>query len=245
MHIDGAQVRFNSLALRDLLRMAYRVKTYQVEGPEWLVTERYDIAAKLPDGAKREQVPDMLQNLLKERFQITSHLAKKEFPVLGLVVGKNGLKVKPAAPDPESDAANASSTNINASGSAAGVFVSFGPGAYYKYADNKFEFKHLTMAQIADSLARYEQDPVLDMTDSPGYYDFVLPLSQDDYQGMLIRAAISAGYSLPPQVQHLAEMSNGDSLGAALESVGLKLERRRAPLDVVVVDKANKVPTSN
>jgi len=245
MHIDGAQVRFTSLALRDLLRMAYRVKTYQVEGPEWIVSDRYDISAKLPDGAKRDQVPDMLQNLLRERFQITSHLTKKEFPVLGLVVAKNGLKVKQSAPDPESDAAAAAATNIEASGSAAGVSVSFGKGAYYKFADNKFEFKHVTMAQVADSLARYEADPVLDMTNSPGYYDFVLSLSQEDYYGMLIRAAMSAGVQLPPQALRMVEMSNGDSLAAAMESVGLRLERRKAPLDVLVVDKANKVPTSN
>jgi uncharacterized protein (TIGR03435 family) len=245
MHIDGAQVRFSSLALRDLLRLAYKVKSYQVEGPDWMISERYDISAKLPDGAKRDQVPDMLQSLLKDRFQITSHLTKKDFPVLGLVVAKTGLKAKQSPANPDDDAANANATNINASGSAAGVSVSFGKGSYYTFSDNKFDIKHLTMAQVADTLARYEQDPVIDKTDAPGYYDFVLPLSQEDYQGMLIRAAISAGVQLPAQVQKLVELSNGDSLGAALGSVGLKLERMKAPLDVIVVDKANKTPTSN
>ena len=245
MHIDGAQVRFSSLALRDLMRMAYRMRTYQVEGPDWIVTERYEIAAKLPDGATRDQVPDMLQNLLRERFQIESHVAKKEFPVLGLVVAKSGLKMKESAPNPESDAAAAAATNINASGGPQGVSVSFGKGAYYTFSNNQFDVKHLTMPQIADSLSRYETDPVIDMTSLPGYYDFVLKLSPEDYQGMLIRAAISAGVSLPPNVLRLTELSNGDSLGAALESVGLKLERRRAPLDVIVVDKANKVPVAN
>lgn len=244
MHIDGAQVRFNSLALRDLLRWAYKVKTYQIEGPDWMVSERYEIAAKLPAGATRDQVPEMLQNLLKDRFQMVMHMTKKDFPVLGLVVAKGGLKMKQSPPDADDDAPSAP-TNIAASGSAAGVSVSFGKNAYYTFADNKFEIKHLTMAQVADSLARYEQDPVIDMTESPGRYDFTLPLTADDYQGMLIRAAVSAGVQLPAAALQFAQMNNGDSLGASLESVGLKLERRRAPLDVVVVDKALRVPTAN
>jgi len=244
MHIDGAQVRFTSLALRDLLRIANRMRTDQIEGPDWIVSERYDVSAKLPEGARRDQVPEMLLNLLTERFQIVSHRTTKEFPVLALVVAKSGLKVKQSAPE-EGDGTAPASTNIAASGGPAGVSVSFGRGAYYTFSNGKFEAKHLTMGQIADSLSRYEPETVLDMTEQPGYYDFVLQLSPEDYQGMLIRAAISAGVSLPPQVQRMVEMSNGDSLGAALETVGLKLERRRAPLEVVIVEKANKVPSAN
>ena len=245
MHIDGAQVRFTSLALRDLLRLAYRMKTYQIEGPDWIVTERYDISAKLPQGAKRDDVPEMLVSLLNDRFQIVAHHTKKEFPVLGLVVAKSGLKMKPAAPDPEADAAAANATNIAATGGPQGISVSFGKNAYYTFANNKFEVRHLTMQQVADSLARYETDPVLDMTGAAGAYDFDLPLTQEEYQGMLIRAAISAGVSLPPGVAGMAQMATGDSLGAALDAVGLKLEKRKAPLDVLVVDKANQKPTSN
>src|SRR5580765_8248033 len=54
VHIDGAQVRCNMLSLSLYFQIAYRVKIYQVVGPEWLKSERFDIAAKLPDGATRE-----------------------------------------------------------------------------------------------------------------------------------------------------------------------------------------------
>src|SRR5262245_7541501 len=51
VHIDGAQVNCNYLSLRDYIRMAYRVKIYQVVGPDWMASTRFDISAKLPAGA--------------------------------------------------------------------------------------------------------------------------------------------------------------------------------------------------
>lgn len=244
LHIDGAQVRFTYLSLKDLIRIAYRVKQHQVEGPEFLASERFDIAAKLPDGTTREQVPDMLQNLLADRFQVVTHRASKEFPVLALVIAKNGLRMKEAPPDPELDGTK-EKTDVNATGSAAGVTVSFAKGSYYTFGDNKFEAKRLTMVNLADSLARFESDPVVDMTGLDGHYDFVLQFTADDYRAMLIRSAISAGVQLPPEAIRYAESVSGDSLGAALDTLGLKLEKRKAPIDMIIVDKASKTPTAN
>src|SRR5436853_2469631 len=103
VHIDGAQVRCNSLSLKDYIRIAHRVKDFQVSGPEWLASERFDIAATLPAGAASEKVPDMLQALLAERFQLKLHRDTKEFPVYGLALGKGGLKMKESPLDPEAD----------------------------------------------------------------------------------------------------------------------------------------------
>ena len=54
-----------------------------------------------------------------------------------------------------------------------------------------------------------------------------------------------AGVNLPPEALRLIENGPGDSLFAAVQTLGLKLERRKAPLDVVVVDEAAKTPTEN
>ena len=94
IQIDGAQVHCSYLSVRNYIRIAYRVKEYQIVGPDWIASERYDIHAKLPDGAKREQVPAMLQSLLEDRFQLKFHRESKEFPVFAVVVGKGGLKLK-------------------------------------------------------------------------------------------------------------------------------------------------------
>ena len=65
-----------------------------------MVTDRFDIAARLPDGATKDDVPEMLRALLKERFKLTTHSEMQEQPVLGLVVGKGGPKLKEATEKP-------------------------------------------------------------------------------------------------------------------------------------------------
>src|SRR5215813_5930907 len=81
LHIDGAQVRITYLSLKDYIGMAYRLRINQVVGPDWLASQRFDIAAKLPDDAVRADVPEMLQALLADRFQMKAHRDMKEFPV--------------------------------------------------------------------------------------------------------------------------------------------------------------------
>ena len=248
MHIDGAQVRFNYLSVRDCMRIAWAIKDFQVVAPDWVGSDRWDISAKLPAGTKSDQVPEMLQNLLTDRFKLTFHRDKKEFAVYALVPGKSGLKLKETPPDAATDAASApkSNLNINAQGSASGVYVDFGNGSYYNFADNKLVGHKLNMERIVDTLGRYTDKPVVDMTGAPAtkYYDFSFDITADDWRTMLIRTAIKAGVSLPPEALRLADAST-DSLTTAMELVGLRLDSRKAPLDVMVVDHADKTPTEN
>src|SRR5579872_4999609 len=60
VHIDGAQYRSNLFSLKDYIRIAYRVKDYQIQGPDWIGSERFDVSAKIPDGVSRDQVPEMI-----------------------------------------------------------------------------------------------------------------------------------------------------------------------------------------
>jgi uncharacterized protein (TIGR03435 family) len=98
---------------------------------------------------------------------------------------------------------------------------------------------------MADFLSRFVDRPVVDMTNLQAAYDLDLTISPEDYQGMLIRSAITAGVALPPEAQRLAMTEIGDSLATALQSVGLRLEARKAPLDVMVVDHMEHAPTDN
>jgi uncharacterized protein (TIGR03435 family) len=47
--------------------MAYRLKLYQISGPDWIRIDRFDVAA--PEGTLLAQTPAMMQTLLEERFQ--------------------------------------------------------------------------------------------------------------------------------------------------------------------------------
>src|ERR1035441_9283141 len=106
MKVDAARVDIGSMSLAELIRVAYRVKAYQVSGPDWMASERFDVLAKLPEGASSGQVPEMLQALLAERFKLSVHRESKEHAVYALVVGKNGPKLKESAPDADAPAAN-------------------------------------------------------------------------------------------------------------------------------------------
>jgi uncharacterized protein (TIGR03435 family) len=222
--------------------MAYRVKLYQLSGPEWMSTERYDISAKLPEGVPPEKLPEMVQSLLSDRFGIRMHREKKEMPVYALITGKPPLKLKDSRVDP--DAPPPTSVQVTGTGSAAGVAVNLGNGSSYTLGSGKFEAKKVNAAGMAAVLERFTDRPVMDLTELKGTYDFEFPVTQDDMQTLMIRAAINAGVQLPSQVLRMLD-SGGNPLEGAAEQLGLKLESRRMPVEIIVVDQIQKTPTDN
>jgi uncharacterized protein (TIGR03435 family) len=114
--MDGARVDIGGTPLTTLIQQAFRVKLFQVVAPDWAGESRWDILAKIPDGVSQEQVPEMLQALLADRFKLVVHRENKEQPVYALVVGKGGLKMKAAVPEPAGADAPAASQTIGGFG---------------------------------------------------------------------------------------------------------------------------------
>ncbi|MEP6716303.1 MAG: TIGR03435 family protein, partial [Terriglobia bacterium] len=81
-----------------LITQAYDIQRYQLTGPSSIDGDRFDINAKVPEGATKDQFRLMLQNLLADRFKLTVHHDKKEMAAFDLVVAKNGPRLKQAAP---------------------------------------------------------------------------------------------------------------------------------------------------
>jgi uncharacterized protein (TIGR03435 family) len=161
-------------------------------------------------------------------------------------VAKGGIKAELVPGSVEEAAEDAKrNVDVSATGSAAGTVVNYGNGSYFNFSNNQVEVKKLTFAFMADMLARFVDLPVVDMTNLPGKYNFTLKVTEEDYMVMMIRAATSAGVVLPPQALKMLEGATDQSLYTALHAQGLSLEKRRAPLDVIVVDKALKAPTEN
>jgi uncharacterized protein (TIGR03435 family) len=247
VHVDGAQVHIADFSLQDYIRVAYRVKNYQVTGPD-VLSERFDVDAKLPAGTGRDQVPEMLQALLTNRFQMKMHRESKDFPVYALSVAAGGLKLKESPLDKEDESAGAvrgGATDVSASGGRSGISINFGRGSYFTFANDKLEAKKLTMANFADLLARFMDRPVVDRTGVSGNYDISIALTAEDYRTMLIQSAVSAGVKLPPQALQLLDGASDDSLYTALRNFGLKLDAAKAPLDVLVIDHILKTPVAN
>ncbi len=99
--IDASRASYTYMSLKELIAAAYKLKGYQISGPAWLASERFDIVGTIPDGASKDDVPAMLQALLEDRFKLAAHRDVSEHRVLALVVGKNGPKLKESSTSPE------------------------------------------------------------------------------------------------------------------------------------------------
>jgi uncharacterized protein (TIGR03435 family) len=241
VHIDGAMVRYSSLPMRSLIRLAYRVNEYQVIGPDWLVTDYFDIAAKLPDGAARGQIPEMMQSLLAERFKLVLHRDKKEFPVYALVVAKNGPKLKesPLEPGAEASPAARGTVDVNVTGGRGGGMINMGNGSTIGYSRDHLEAKKVTLSALAGAVERLLDRPVVDMTGIAGTYDFSLEYSWDEVRS-LVRASSGGARELPANPADPAT-----SIFTSVAAFGLRLEARKAPIEVLVVDRIERTPTEN
>ncbi len=249
LHFDGAQVRGVGLSLRDYLATAYRFKATLISGPDWTATERYDISATLPDGSSKAQVPEMLQALLADRFQVKLHKEKKEYPIFALVLAKGPPKLKELPPDPNEDKVNdepvgmANVATIAAVGN--GVSVQYARGASITVGNNRIEVTKLPLWVFCRNLERYSDRQIVDMTGLTGSYTFTIDVTPEDYMAMMIRSAVLRGQNIMPEAQKLLDATPASALSDALQQVGLKLESRRAPLDIIVIDSALKTPTAN
>lgn len=152
----------------------------------------------------------------------------------------------PEAPDePAESSAAGGAVNIAATGSQVGVSVDLGRGASFSFGNGRFEGTKLNMPSVAETFTRFLDRPVVDLTDVKGRYSFSLEFSPEDFQAMQVRSALNAGVVLPPQALRALDNATDDSVFAAVQKLGLKLEPRRAKLEVVVVDSMAKMPTEN
>lgn len=245
VRIAGAQVRFVSMSLKDLIGTAYGVKPQQIIGPDWLGQERFDLAATIPAGSSVAQLAQMMRSLLASRFAMTMHSEQREFPVYVLGLTKDGPKLSTApVPAPETGEKRPL-VDVTATGGANGVSIDLGGGSSFAYGNNQFVIRRMTMISVAEILTRFVDRAVLDQTHLAGTYDIVLNIAPEDFTPLIVRSAINAGVTLPPQALRVLDNANTDPLSGPLRDVGLTLESRKAPLDVVVVDAISKIPTEN
>lgn len=269
MQVDQARVDIGYLSLYDLIYTAYKVKPYQVEGPEWMRVQRFDILATMPPGATKDDVPVMLQTLLKERFHLEIHRDKKDHPVYALIVGPGGIKMKEAEPDPAQPAEpkplekgemvmGSGDNQVRMKQSAdgrSGVAQTAKSGAV-KYSMGQdgmmhYEYSKLAMSDLAEALSQFLDRPVLDMTELKGKYQVALDFSMQDIMavarknGVTVPAGGASGAGSATSPADAASDPGSSSLFTAVKQLGLKLDSRKAPMDIVVVDKAEKMPTDN
>lgn len=248
--IDALNVRISKLSMFELITLAYQVKGHQVSGPSWMSNERYDIQAKLPEGGRRAQVPAMLQTLLAERFGMQIHKETRTFSVYSLTVARNGSNLKPSPPDENAPSVPAGQLRGGTSVGPGGMITSTGPGGNTRITPGPggnlhIEAKQMTLAAFASFINRYYDQPVIDMTELKGNYDFEIDVSGEEVRnGARAHGVIVPNPAGAAPVESVADPS-GVSLAASLQKLGLRIESRKAPAEVIVVDKVEKVPTAN
>ena len=265
MKIDAARVDIGFMSLADLLRTAYEVKAYQITGPDFIKTERFDISAKMPEGATKEQVPAMLRALLEERFGLKIHKDNKPVPVYALVVGKGGLKLKDAAPDPviDPDAPLPAGTTkmstpdgdvtVKPSAGGMGATVTSAKAGTVKMTMGQdglmnMESSRMTMTTFSETITQFLDKPVVDMTELKGNYQIALSLSMADMMKVARASGMTpagAGPNIPGVSADAASDPAGGSIFTSVQALGLKLEPRKEPVTMIVVDHVEKAPTGN
>jgi uncharacterized protein (TIGR03435 family) len=266
MKIDAARVDIGNFALMQLICKAYDVKMYQVTGPPWLTTgQRFDIVANMPPGTNKDQVPQMLQTLLADRFKLVVRKDTKEQTVYGLVIGKGGkagLKIKETeAPPPPAEGeaapnpAVSGSSSVSIKQSQGGATMTDGAGRKQKMSmspDGKsmrLEASGVTLAELAEGLSPMTDHPVIDMTGLTAKYDVTIDISMAD----LMAAARAAGAAVPPGAPGGGDPAKpgeaasdpGNSVFNAIQALGLKLEPRKSTMTTITVVSVEKMPTEN
>jgi uncharacterized protein (TIGR03435 family) len=270
--IDGLRAEYNLMSLQDLIGIAYKVKTYQINGPAWLNQERFNIAAKMPEGATSDDAPAMLQALLKERFKLVAHLTNEEHPVIALVVGKAGPKMKESVgtAQPLDLTAELKPSQMKMDWGDGPVIVTRNTdgsskmdmgakGAFNQRIDGgiiHLDGDHLTMDGYADMLTRMMQigapgQQVVNMTGLTGGYEVSLELNMADLMAAAKAAQGGGGAGPAPGGGAAAVPEASDPGGAGMTvyasvgKAGLKLEKRKAVVEQLVVDSVEKTPTEN
>jgi uncharacterized protein (TIGR03435 family) len=258
--VEGNRVDIRFMSLTTLIETAYGLKHYQLAGPDWMRSTRFDILAKLPDGATKVQIPAMLKSLLAERFKLAVRREPREQAVYALVVGKNGSKLQPPPPDaekpaetkpgdqelysPQGDAHVDSNGMLSVSSGPFGPIRAGKPGP----GGHDMDFLKVTMPGLADLLTPHMDHPVIDKTELTGAYHIPIHIQLPDMpEGDGVKGPPSGGRKGggpgdggPPPQDIL-----GDAFRRAIDKAGLRLEPRRAPIDTLVVDHLEKTPTEN
>ncbi len=226
-------------SLHMLIRMAYGLEDNQIlNEPAWFGSDSFEVDAKMDeettaafnklngkDQMKARQ--HMLQAMLADRFKLAAHKETRDLQIFNLVVAKGGPKFK------EAKEGDTYPNGIKSpDGKSTAGWITVGPGELTMQGG---EIKNMASI-LSDQLSHH----VFDKTDLGAKYDIHLKWAPQDRQGPEMKGAASSGGD-----GGAPSGDAGPSIFAALqEQLGLKLETAKAPVEVLVIEHAEK-PSAN
>jgi uncharacterized protein (TIGR03435 family) len=224
----GGRFQARNFPLIFVIALAYNVpfqSTRLTGGPDWLRIDRFDIDAVadkdalppgLPDSVRKERLRAMLRALLADRFQLVVRAETKEISVYAEVVGKNGLKLLKSA-----------ITEKDCDDSTCHIFMGGrGRGMHSKAAD---------LTDLAQYVSNWTDLPVVDETGVKGLFQIdTKPWISDD----------SKLPSPGEKAEDGSDLADLTTVFTVFTEVGLRLERRKAPMEMYTIEKVSK-PAEN
>lgn len=252
---DPGRVHYPSINLKTLLTLAYDIKDFQISGPSWLDSERFEIQATMPPETTKEQFRAMLQNLLAERFQLKVHRETKDLPMYSMVVAKGGPKMKESVEVPE--------TPKDAASPEAPPPPPLGGRGPLKMVSVKSNFALRPVASVTGRLnmllslsasasivcpwASSRARPfIINWPNPPRPPKFIGRMGKPEgmNSGMMLLGPPPGGERARDPGE--ADLETPPTIYAALQSqLGLKLEPKKGPVDLLLIDHMEKTPTEN
>ena len=229
--LPGGRLTATQATLRDLIRRAYDVQDVRIAGgSEWMTSDRFEVAAASEAGGGVDRLQAMLRSLLQERFALRTRVETRDVPVYHLVTtrrdGSTGAQLRPSRVDCAAlRLKRGPGGTAPANGSEPECQVSFRLSG----GSMTISFKGETTSELARRVIPERDRPVVDKTGLSGTFDGELTFAPEPLPGF----------------PRLPGSENGLSVFTALqEQWGLKLEPERGPVEILVIESAQK-PTAN
>jgi len=245
-----------NFSLPMLIRVAYDVQDDQITGgPDWLQAEKFDIDARVdksvmdpmqklgPEQGNLER-KRMMQSLMADQFKLSFHRESKDLSVYELVIAKNGSKLKEAQPG-----------DTYANGTVCFGGRPCGVGTLVEPERDKFVGQGVPLSSLVELLSQeLGGRTVVDKTGLSGKYDFslqwTLAARKNSADGRQVKFNNYSEFFNALQKDNRnagAQVSNSSVLSiftAIQEQLGLKLESQKGPVEILVIDHAEK-PSAN
>jgi uncharacterized protein (TIGR03435 family) len=198
---DPIRILWTNITLQYCVKTAYGVNDYQISGPAWITSERYDVSAKATAPVSTVQRNQMMQALLADRFKLIVRRETRQGKIFALAVSRGGPKFRESKDD----------SAPTAPPGAEGVVILRGE----------------PMSRLAMILSVALHAPVIDETGLAGLYDLDLDLR-------------------PFRASDAEPIDVANAIFSALQSeLGLRLTPKTGPIDSVIVEHAERVPSGN
>lgn len=218
----GGRVAFINMSLYELVRGAYGAERQEIERhlivpgkayPSWIDSDRWDIVANAPAGTDRDQLRTMLRNLLIDRFELVARRETRQVPAYSLVVARADRRLGPQM-RPSSADCDALGAAFRASGAPPSPNA---PVCGRRSGEGRIWGTGILVPELVATLIPSAGRPIVDATGLTGRFDLDVKWTPDP---------VSA---------------DGVSLFTALQDqLGLRLEPGTAPLEVLVVESAER-----